>query len=662
MDVAKAAWTQYQRSPSDTFNRSDLTPQYDLQEIHFAISDADPSKYNFFLWFSQPVTANMFADGQGSWAGVMIDLNKDGKDDWSLETNANIPYSGNVSHAAYLVDRSSNSATITNKCNVDTWTNLDTSVTWIGFAINKSCIDFGQTFNLQGYSDHISGDNKDFDSAPTDYWQLNVNGDSISTTKPSINNSNLPTLESDSSISISSPANPPNDLVDLASKISKSVVTILCGNGLGSGWAAKVSLTSNMSASGYQTYLITNQHVISDCTGSRSVTVVLSDQSKIPGYVWAWDSTNDVAGVLIKVQMPTLNFKGVPPQQGWWAGVMGSPLGFPGMLTTGIISSVNTATSLSTTTAPINPGNSGGPVFDRNGRVIGLATAKMVNSEGFGILHGTPMLCGKVLVCNADQLWGISSTTNGNSSNGNNNQSVSNSSKQAVIDAETAYLKLETKCLATIKLFSKTAAGYLTDSNLYKNCTNRSIDVKVQGDLIRNSTSVTNSTVTNAVNFINAASDFLEGIITDIEDSVDNFESLVSRALDLQEIFNQYDAQYKSLNQKLLKLPKSDYSKIINSQEYLLLQDLLNSLEDTNNSASQLLYESMIFESASDVSTASISIDAIDFKPMDTKYFKSTLLKINKIIPKYVCTKSNFIMKVSAAGACPIGYKKVLVK
>ena len=44
--------------------------------------------------------------------------------------------------------------------------------------------------------------------------------------------------------------------------------------------------------------------------------------------------------------------------------------------------------------------------IDRQGRVLGLATAKYLNSEGFGIFHGTPLLCYKIVLCTGtSQIW-----------------------------------------------------------------------------------------------------------------------------------------------------------------------------------------------------------------------------------------------------------------
>jgi S1-C subfamily serine protease len=195
------------------------------------------------------------------------------------------------------------------------------------------------------------------------------------------------------------PGYPPDDLVTLAETTTKSVVSIICGNSIGSGWSASVNLNQNDSQKGYKSIVITNHHVISSCTSTGDVTIVLSNQTRVAGVLSAWDESNDLASVLTTVIIPKLRWEGQTPQQGWWVGVIGSPLGFPGILTTGIISSINKTTFIGTTDAAINPGNSGGPVFDRSGRVVGLATAKYINAENFGIFHGTPLLCIKIFSC-----------------------------------------------------------------------------------------------------------------------------------------------------------------------------------------------------------------------------------------------------------------------
>jgi hypothetical protein len=216
----------------------------------------------------------------------------------------------------------------------------------------------------------------------------------------------LPSVGISSVSTLGSPGAVPDDVTLLAPKITKSVVTILCGNKQGTAWSINTELTAQQKSQGFKSYLVTNHHVVEDCTQSKTVTLILSDKSRQQGSVYTWDETTDLAGILTTTAVPALNWQGSLPLQGYWVGVLGSPLGFAGILTTGIVSSVDNETLVGTLTAPINPGNSGGPVFDRSGRVIGIATAKYINAEGFGIFNGTPLLCKAIVNCpSGSNVW-----------------------------------------------------------------------------------------------------------------------------------------------------------------------------------------------------------------------------------------------------------------
>lgn len=228
----------------------------------------------------------------------------------------------------------------------------------------------------------------------------------------------LPGFGGNSAQSAAKPSDPPADLAGLSKKLTQSVVTVFCnsGNDLGSGWAANVTLTPAMKAAGYHSYVITNLHVVAACTSDPRIQMRLSNGETINGKVWAWsDTDHDVAGIVTDAVIPSLAWRGKIPAQGWWVGVIGSPLGQPGLLSTGIISSVALAAGgpnnfpayTGTTTAPINHGNSGGPVFDSGGRVLGLATAVLADTQNIGIFNGTPMLCDVVVSCSSQsEVWG----------------------------------------------------------------------------------------------------------------------------------------------------------------------------------------------------------------------------------------------------------------
>jgi S1-C subfamily serine protease len=75
---------------------------------------------------------------------------------------------------------------------------------------------------------------------------------------------------------------------------------------------------------------------------------------------------------------------------------IGNPYGLTGSMTTGIVSALGRTISeqeftggyaianVIQTSTPINPGNSGGPLLNWEGRVVGITTAIVENSQGLG--------------------------------------------------------------------------------------------------------------------------------------------------------------------------------------------------------------------------------------------------------------------------------------
>lgn len=168
--------------------------------------------------------------------------------------------------------------------------------------------------------------------------------------------------------------------------------------GVGSGFVYKKS-------DGYY-YALTNNHVVE---GSDSLNIVLNNESNkqedaevINADLVGVDEDNDLAVIKFKTNKQILPVEigtssNLLPGQDVLA--IGSPYGvdFEGTITSGIVSApVRTVeqedgTSLTyiQTDAAINPGNSGGPLFDATGKVIGINTMKISDSEsdnmGFAI-------------------------------------------------------------------------------------------------------------------------------------------------------------------------------------------------------------------------------------------------------------------------------------
>ncbi|MET3559839.1 serine protease Do [Bartonella japonica] len=135
--------------------------------------------------------------------------------------------------------------------------------------------------------------------------------------------------------------------------------------------------------------IVTNYHVIVD---ADDIEVNFTDGTKLKAKLLGKDSKTDLA--LLQVDAGSKKLKAVhfgdsdKVRIGDWVMAIGNPYGFGGSVTVGIISARNRDLNAGPydnfiqTDAAINRGNSGGPLFDRNGKVIGINTAIISPSGG----------------------------------------------------------------------------------------------------------------------------------------------------------------------------------------------------------------------------------------------------------------------------------------
>lgn len=146
-------------------------------------------------------------------------------------------------------------------------------------------------------------------------------------------------------------------------------------------------------------YVLTNAHVVGD-SDSVNVTVKLSDKREFPAKVVGVDRRTDVAVIKIEARNLPVVAIGDPERArvGEWVAAIGSPFGLEHTVTAGIISAKarrlpdeNYVPFIQTDVA-VNPGNSGGPLFDLDGRVIGINSQIYSRSGGFmGISFAIPI-------------------------------------------------------------------------------------------------------------------------------------------------------------------------------------------------------------------------------------------------------------------------------
>ena len=144
-------------------------------------------------------------------------------------------------------------------------------------------------------------------------------------------------------------------------------------------------------------YILTNYHVIKD---ANEIIVRLSDRREIIAEMVGNDPRSDIA--LLKVEADDLPIVKLGNSDnlkvGEWVLAIGSPFGFDYSVTAGIVSAKgrnlpreNYVPFIQTDVA-INPGNSGGPLFNLDGKVIGINSQIYSRTGGFmGLSFAIPI-------------------------------------------------------------------------------------------------------------------------------------------------------------------------------------------------------------------------------------------------------------------------------
>lgn len=127
-------------------------------------------------------------------------------------------------------------------------------------------------------------------------------------------------------------------------------------------------------------YVVTNNHVIAD---ADEITVRMLDRREFAAEVIGTDKRSDIALLKIDAKgLPAAEFgDSSEVQVGEWVLAIGSPFGLDYSVSAGIVSAIGRSipngehgnyVPFIQTDVAINPGNSGGPLFDMEGRVVGV--------------------------------------------------------------------------------------------------------------------------------------------------------------------------------------------------------------------------------------------------------------------------------------------------
>ncbi len=145
-------------------------------------------------------------------------------------------------------------------------------------------------------------------------------------------------------------------------------------------------------------HVVTNAHVVD---GADEVHVKLADDREYDAKVVGRDARLDLAVLALEgaKDLPAASLgKSESLRVGEYVVAIGNPFGLGHTVTMGIVSAKGRSIGAGPyddfiqTDASINPGNSGGPLFDLQGRVIGINSAINPNGQGIGFAIPIDML------------------------------------------------------------------------------------------------------------------------------------------------------------------------------------------------------------------------------------------------------------------------------
>jgi len=137
-------------------------------------------------------------------------------------------------------------------------------------------------------------------------------------------------------------------------------------------------------------YIFTNNHVVEQ---ADKILVKLSDGKEYEAKVIGRDAKTDIALIKIKPNdsLPVAETGDSEKLRvGDWVLAIGNPFGLEQTVTAGIVSAKGRVIGAGPydnfiqTDASINPGNSGGPLFNMEGKVVGINTAIVAQGQGIG--------------------------------------------------------------------------------------------------------------------------------------------------------------------------------------------------------------------------------------------------------------------------------------
>lgn len=490
---------------------------------------------------------------------------------------------------------------------------------------------------------------------------------------------------------------PPDDIKSFEKTLLGSIATISCTYKKGIGFFGTYSLSQDSRDKGYNSLIVTNQSLITDCKGRQGNPTIGFNGKNYVSEVWGSNlDGSDLATVISSLSPPQINlYDNYWPKIGSWIYVAYYVEGFGIIFRSSKVQLIN-ETSYVIAIDGISPAPTyGGLVFNSAGNFVGSIAMMGPGTVPSGMIkvHGSPLQCeipgaerGTITRCSEgtrEKIWTIDSPSNVVSkptptpttrTSSTPSPSPATTSRELTsaqlvgIQAIQRFESTQALCEAEFEKFDEETLDLISNFDFLNLC--GSLDTELEElrvdiedfDLRSSNVSQGVATLGRLTSSVDALTREMVGLRAEVVVSRSTISSFVKTVAEIQDWLDFASESWPELENRVSTLPKTTQAMIkknINFKKALALVDDLESrseeLSEIESSASSATSLNELKMAANDALKLKTALKGYEGLPI-------TLRVIDKLIPAYICAKGSLVANLPKTGKCAQGYSKISTK
>lgn len=476
----------------------------------------------------------------------------------------------------------------------------------------------------------------------------------------------------------------------LEKTLLESIATISCTYKKGIGFFGNYSLSQESKDMGYNSLIVTNQSLISDCIRNSGGSITIGFNGKNYNSVYSGFNVDgtDLATVISSLSPPQISlYDNYWPKLGSWVYIAYFVESFGIIFRSSKVQLINESTYVIAIDGVTPTPTYGGIVFNSYGNFMGTVALMGPGTAPAGMLkvHGAPLQCqipgierGNITRCSGSgrpDVWTIDSpsgvvtkATPTPTPKATLTPSISKeitAASDAALQSIQRYESAINSCISQRDILERLTQNSLSNFEFFELCDSLDSDfeelrVKIENfDLRSSNVSLGVTTLKNLSNDIERLTKSINGFQNEIKKSLPLLLALAKSIREVQSWLDFLEESWPEYENRMSTLPKSTQSMIKKNIEFKKALKLANDLDATKEQ-----FQEFIDSGASSLSLEDLTGIANDLKTFQTSLkgyqnFSSTLVVINKLVPSYICSKGQLVASLPKTGKCAPGYSKI---